>query len=214
MSSGVCVDDFLAHPVSHDQIYNSGYCISKRVPGNSISTKCANVSALRDWIALSWPAEAQGGRDMLCGAGGGLGKPANTRSAAMLRLLRVGSGLPETDQPTTNSAQSHPSRSSYQPIPSQHPPPPPHIPAPRSHSSAAPTRRRKSRMASLARTSAMAANMPQIATRVAPARGHCRKPPPPHAAYIASVCHAGHGVLVCYSMSAHLNFTCPSYLPP
>ena len=145
------------------------------------------------------------------GAGGEHGKPANTRNTAILRLLSVGSGLPETDQPTTNSTQSHPSRSSYQPIPSQHPPPPPHIPAPRSHSSAAPTRRRKSKVASLARTSAMAANMPQIATRVAPARGHCRKPPPPHAAYIASTYHAGHGVLVCYSLSACLHHTYLSY---
>ena len=66
-----------------------------KVPGNYKSSKCATMSALRGQIALLWPAEAQGGRDMLRGAGGEHGKPANTRNTAILRLLSVGSGLPE-----------------------------------------------------------------------------------------------------------------------
>ena len=54
-------------------------------------------------------------------------------------------------------------------------------------------------------------HVPRIATRVAPACSHYRQPPPPHAAYIASVCHARHRVLVCYSLPAYLHHTCLSY---
>ena len=68
--------------------------------------------------------------------------PSMPAFTVILRLPSVRSGLPETNQPTTDSAQSHLSRSLYQSIPSQHPTPSPHTPAPRSQSSAAPPRRR------------------------------------------------------------------------
>ena len=141
---------------------------------------------------------------MLRGAGGEHGKPANTRNTAILRLLSVGSGLPETDQPTTNSTQSHPSRSSYQPIPSQHPPPPPHIPAPRSHSSAAPPWRRKSRIAPLSRTIARTAACHEVRRASRPrtaTAGSPRHPTPP-----TSPEHAMWG-MVCLSATACL-LTC------
>ena len=67
------------------------------------------------------------------------------------------------------------------------------------------------RIASLGSPARWPPHVPRIATRVAPACSHYRQPPPSHAAYIASVCHAGHRVLVCYSLSAYLHHTCLSY---
>ena len=141
---------------------------------------------------------------MLRGAGGEHGKPANTRNTAILRLLSVRSGLPETNQPTTDSAQSHPSRSLYQPIPSQHPTPPPHTPAPRSQSSAAPPRRRHCALHHLAHQrdgrhmcrESRRASRPRAATTGSP-----RHPTPP-----TSPAYVMRGT-VCLSATAYL-LTC------